>query len=69
MSKTQEKQEVKGDGRSHPIVAVIPAYNEERYIGSVVLKTRVHPHKALVVERGSKGGRHGSLFQHPKEAD
>ena len=33
MSETEERQEVKGDGRSRPIVAVIPAYNEERSIG------------------------------------
>ena len=53
MSKTQEKQEVKGDGRSHPIVAVIPAYNEERYIGSVVLKARKQVDTVIVVDDGS----------------
>ncbi|HUX75568.1 MAG TPA: glycosyltransferase family 2 protein [Anaerolineae bacterium] len=53
MSETQEKQEVKGDGRSHPIVALIPAYNEERYIGSVVLKTRKHVDTVIVVDDGS----------------
>jgi glycosyltransferase involved in cell wall biosynthesis len=44
---------MKGDGRSHPIVAVIPAYNEERYIGSVVLKTRKHVDTVIVVDDGS----------------
>ncbi|HUV89197.1 MAG TPA: glycosyltransferase family 2 protein [Anaerolineae bacterium] len=53
MSKTEEKQQVKGDGRSRPIVAVIPAYNEERYIGSVVLKTRKHVDTVIVVDDGS----------------
>jgi len=53
MSETEEKQEVKGDGRSRPIVAVIPAYNEERYIGSVVLKTRKQVDTVIVVDDGS----------------
>ncbi|HUV90523.1 MAG TPA: glycosyltransferase family 2 protein [Anaerolineae bacterium] len=53
MSETEEKHEVKGDGRSRPIVALIPAYNEERYIGSVVLKTRKHVDTVIVVDDGS----------------
>ena len=53
MSETEEEQEVKGDGRSRPIVAVIPAYNEERYIGSVVLKTRKLVDTVIVVDDGS----------------
>jgi len=53
MSETEEEQEVKGDGRSRPIVALIPAYNEERYIGSVVLKTRKHVDTVIVVDDGS----------------
>jgi glycosyltransferase involved in cell wall biosynthesis len=53
MSETQETQEVKVDGRFHPIVAVIPAYNEERYIGSVVLTTRKHVDTVIVVDDGS----------------
>ena len=53
MSETEERQVVKGDGRSRPIVAVIPAYNEERSIGSVVLKTRKHVDTVIVVDDGS----------------
>lgn len=53
MPETEEGQEVKGDGRSRPIVAVIPAYNEERYIGSVVLKTRKQVDTVIVVDDGS----------------
>jgi glycosyltransferase involved in cell wall biosynthesis len=60
---------MKGDGRSHPIVAVIPAYNEERYIGSVVLTARVQPLRALVLDRGSKGDTHANSFLHSKETD
>jgi glycosyltransferase involved in cell wall biosynthesis len=44
---------MKGHGRSRPIVAVIPAYNEERYIGSVVLKTRKQVDTVIVVDDGS----------------
>ena len=53
MPETEEKQVVKGDGRSHPIVAVIPTYNEERYIGSVVLKARKQVDTVIVVDDGS----------------
>lgn len=53
MSEREEEQELKGDGRSRPIVAVIPAYNEERYIGSVVLKTRKQVDTVIVVDDGS----------------
>jgi glycosyltransferase involved in cell wall biosynthesis len=35
------------------IVAVIPAYNEERYIGSVVLKVRHYVDAVIVVDDGS----------------
>ena len=35
------------------VVAVIPAYNEERYIGSVVLKALRHASHVLVVDDGS----------------
>lgn len=35
------------------IVAVIPAYNEERFIGSTVLKTRRHAQHVVVVDDGS----------------
>jgi glycosyltransferase involved in cell wall biosynthesis len=34
-------------------VAVIPAYNEERFIGSVVLKARQHVDRVIVVDDGS----------------
>jgi glycosyltransferase involved in cell wall biosynthesis len=34
-------------------VAVIPAYNEERFIGSVVLQTRRHADAVIVVDDGS----------------
>jgi len=44
---------VKRDVRPGPIVAVIPAYNEERYIGSVVLKTRKQVDTVVVVDDGS----------------
>jgi glycosyltransferase involved in cell wall biosynthesis len=36
------------------VVAVIPAYNEERFIGSVVLKARRYAQKVIVVDDGSK---------------
>lgn len=35
------------------VVAIIPAYNEERFIGSVVLKTREHANTVIVVDDGS----------------
>ena len=37
----------------HTIVAVIPAYNEERFIGSVVLNTLHYAHHVIVVDDGS----------------
>jgi len=37
----------------HKIVAVIPAYNEERFIGSVVLKARQYANAVVVVDDGS----------------
>lgn len=40
-----------GDGID--IVAVIPAYNEARFIGSVVLQARKHAGKVIVVDDGS----------------
>lgn len=36
-----------------PRVAVIPAYNEDRFIGSVVLKTRQYVDQVIVVDDGS----------------
>lgn len=43
----------KGKGRHAKIVAVIPAYNEERFIGSVVLKARKYGDAVIVVDDGS----------------
>lgn len=37
----------------HPSVAVIAAYNEDRFVGSVVLKTRQHVDQVVVVDDGS----------------
>jgi glycosyltransferase involved in cell wall biosynthesis len=38
------------------ILAIIPAYNEERFIGSVVLKTRLFADTVIVVDDGSIDG-------------
>ena len=38
------------------LVAVIPAYNEERFIGSVVLQTRCYADAVVVVDDGSTDG-------------
>ena len=35
------------------VVAIIPAHNEERFIGSVVLRTRAHADAVVVVDDGS----------------
>ncbi len=35
------------------IIAAIPAFNEEKYIGTVVLKTRQHVDEVIVVDDGS----------------
>jgi glycosyltransferase involved in cell wall biosynthesis len=35
------------------VVAIVPAYNEERFIGSVVIKTKKHVDTVLVVDDGS----------------
>lgn len=37
----------------HRVVVVVPAYNEERFIGSVVLKIRQRPVEVVVVDDGS----------------
>lgn len=39
--------------RSNLVMAVIPAYNEDRFIGSVVLKTRGFVDQVIVVDDGS----------------
>jgi glycosyltransferase involved in cell wall biosynthesis len=41
------------DFRANPVVVVIPAYNEERFIGSVVLKILKFPVTVIVVDDGS----------------
>src|ERR1700736_2814081 len=35
------------------VVVAIPAYNEDRFIGSLVLKLRARQHQVLVVDDGS----------------
>lgn len=37
----------------HKVIAVIPAYNEERFIGSVVIRARQHVDRVIVVDDGS----------------
>ena len=37
----------------HRVVAIIPAHNEERFIGSVVLRARTHAAVVIVVDDGS----------------
>ena len=47
-------KDTEGDSVScRKVVAVIPAYNEERFIGSVVLKARKYVGDVLVVDDGS----------------
>lgn len=41
------------DFNDHHVVVVIPAYNEERFIGSVVLKLLRYPVSVIVVDDGS----------------
>ena len=39
---------------SHPLLSIIiPAYNEERFIGSVALKARQQADRVIVVDDGS----------------
>jgi glycosyltransferase involved in cell wall biosynthesis len=38
------------------VVAIIPAYNEERFIGSVVLKALQYADAVIVVDDGSTDG-------------
>lgn len=37
----------------HRVVVVVPAYNEERFIGSIILKIRKYPVMVIVVDDGS----------------
>jgi glycosyltransferase involved in cell wall biosynthesis len=48
-----KKAKESGSNGHHRIIAVIPAYNEERFIGSVVLKTRQYADAVIVVDDGS----------------
>lgn len=41
------------DWQTSPVAVIIPAYNEERFIGSVVLKLRQNPITVIVVDDGS----------------
>ncbi|MDP9416037.1 MAG: glycosyltransferase family 2 protein [Pseudomonadota bacterium] len=45
----QSAEAVKG-----PIIALIPAYNEERFIGSLVLMTLEHVDQVIVIDDGSR---------------
>lgn len=40
-------------GEAGPILAIIPAFNEDRFIGSVVLKARRYVDQVIVVDDGS----------------
>jgi glycosyltransferase involved in cell wall biosynthesis len=42
--------------KGHRIVAIIPAYNEARFIGSVVLRTKAYANPIIVVDDGSTDG-------------
>lgn len=50
-----EQEKAPAENEVHPgaVVAVIPAHNEERFIGSVVLKARQHADTVIVVDDGS----------------
>jgi glycosyltransferase involved in cell wall biosynthesis len=52
---TLEKKRIAGKkGDATRLIAIIPAYNEERFIGSVVLKARKYTDRVVVVDDGSK---------------
>jgi len=44
---------MKGEGSELKVIAGIPAYNEEKYIGTIVLKTRDYADEIIVVDDGS----------------
>lgn len=55
-----ENEQVASQPATHPstwrdkkVVVIIPAYNEERFIGSVVLRARQHANTVLVIDDGS----------------
>jgi glycosyltransferase involved in cell wall biosynthesis len=41
------------DLSQHRVLVIVPAYNEERFIGSVILKIKQHPVDVLVIDDGS----------------
>jgi cellulose synthase/poly-beta-1,6-N-acetylglucosamine synthase-like glycosyltransferase len=41
------------DLSQYRVLVIVPAYNEERFIGSVVLKIKQHPVDVLVIDDGS----------------
>lgn len=47
------QQEEPFDLSQYQVVAIIPAFNEARFIGSVILKLQQHPVRVLVVDDGS----------------
>ena len=49
----KEKVSAGGNQQEKRIVVVIPAYNEERFIGSVILRLLQYPVKIIVVDDGS----------------
>lgn len=57
MSLSIEHQTESTDGQEEhaagPIIALIPAYNEERFIGSLVLTTLEHVDEVIVIDDGS----------------
>jgi glycosyltransferase involved in cell wall biosynthesis len=55
MSETDSKNRG-GSGHGPRVVAIVPAHNEERFIGSVVLKTRKYVDEVIVVDDGSSDG-------------
>jgi len=52
-SVTELDNQSKQGTRKPRIIAAIPSYNEERFIGSVVLQTRKYVDKVLVIDDGS----------------
>lgn len=53
MTSQQSLTQTVSDARTGPTVAVIPAYNEDRFIASVVFKARRHVDQVIVVDDGS----------------
>jgi len=53
MAQLSKTRPVQLSNNEHRLIAVIPAYNEDRFIGSVVIKTRQHVRDIIVVDDGS----------------